>query len=86
MDKPSQNTHTVYGLIKQRRDLQAQADHVQQTLTSLNLDILTLDNAIKLMDPLFDLSTIKTKQYHATHQSLRDYQQRVIQYLTADGG
>ena len=86
MDKPSQHVNTVHGLIKRRRDLQSQADHLSTTLTAINLDIVTLDNAIRLMDPLFDVSTIKPKQYHMHHQNLKAYQQIVIQVMSSDGG
>ena len=71
MDKPTENTNTVHGLVKRRRDLQAQADFVQGKLMALELDIVTLDNAIRLVDPKFDLSKIKPKRLPVRRTSLR---------------
>ena len=49
-------------LIKQRRDFQAKADYLTREVNTLQENVSALDKAIQVIDPDFDLGTIKPKR------------------------
>ena len=75
------NSFVIPGLIKRRRDIQAKADYLTRQLDSLSADLESLDKAIKVIDPDFDLSTIRPKQYIDPNRKLIPYQSEVMQML-----
>ena len=79
MGKPIQPV-VISGLVKRRRDLHAKADYLAKQLVVLRADIITLDNAIKVIDPDFDLKEIKPKRYHPP-DTFEPFQQSVMTAL-----
>jgi len=58
------NKTIISGLVDRRRDLKAKADYHSRESSLLQADIATLDKAIHVIDPAFDLSAIKPKRYN----------------------
>ena len=71
----------ITALVKRRRDLQAKADYLDRQAVLLRTDMLALDNAIKVIDPDFNLSSIKIKRFTPQPEHRPHYQAVIIQLL-----
>lgn len=56
------STHAIQGLVTKRRELASRIDELRRELVALEHDLSTLDGAIKIIDPGFDLRTIRPKR------------------------
>jgi hypothetical protein len=54
-------SHVVSGLVAKRSELSGQYLHCQEAMREIAFAISSIDTAIKLFDPDYDLRTIKTK-------------------------
>jgi len=79
------NKTIISGLVGRRRDLKAKADYYSRESSLLQADIATLDKAIHVIDPAFDLSTIKPKRHNKPPTYTIDYQVEVIKLLRDSG-
>lgn len=79
------NKTIISGLVDRRRDLKAKADYHSRESSLLQADIATLDKAIHVIDPAFDLSAIKPKRYNKPPEYTIDYQIEVIKLLRDSG-
>ena len=70
------------GLIKRRRDIKAKADYIAKQLVTLQEDVSALDKAICVIDPDFDLASIKPKRYIDPDRVLVPYQSEVTQLIS----
>jgi len=78
-DKP--RNLVLSGLIKRRRDIKAKADYLTKQINTLEQDVCALDKAIHVIDPDFDLTTIKPKRYIDPDRKLIAYQSEVTELL-----
>lgn len=56
-------SHAVSGLAAKRSELTGEIAHYQALIKRLTADVTHLDAAIKILDPDFDLRTIRAKEY-----------------------
>ncbi len=82
MDQKKPPNVVVSGLIKRRRDIQAKSDYLTRQFLALQQDLDALDKSINIIDPTFDLKTIKPKQYLDPERKLLPYQSEVAQMLS----
>jgi hypothetical protein len=52
----------IYGLVSKRAELAGRIIELQRELDTLSADVSTLDGAIKIIDPSYDLRSIKAKR------------------------
>jgi len=79
------NKTIISGLVGRRRDLKAKADYHARESRLLQADIVALDKAIHVIDPTFDLSTIKPTRFNKPPEYTIDYQIAVIKLLRDSG-
>lgn len=58
-------SHVVSGLVSKRSELIGVIDYHQNKIKQIKADMASVDAAIKVFDPDYDLRTIKAKQYRA---------------------
>ncbi len=56
------STHAIHGLVTKRRDLASRIDELRRELVALEQDVSTLDGAINVLYPNFELRTIRPKR------------------------
>ena len=66
------------GIIKKRNALARQAAALQEQHEALCLDIQTLDRAIRIFDPDFDLRTLKPKRKYSKNTLFRPGEQSTV--------
>lgn len=79
------NKTIISGLVGRRRDLKAKADYHSRESSLLQSDIAALDKAIHIIEPAFDLSTIKPTRLNKPPKYTIDYQIAVIKLLRDSG-
>ena len=57
------HSHAVSGLAEKRSELTGKIAHYQALIKRLGAQVTHLDAAIKILEPDFDLRTIRTKEY-----------------------
>jgi hypothetical protein len=85
--KPQTVSHAVAGLIQKRAELSGKIEDLLGEARAIKVDIEALDRAIYLLDPEFDVSTVKSKRKHTMNSFFKHGQMstRVIDIVREHG-
>jgi hypothetical protein len=56
--------HVISALVKKRSELRGDIIHYKELIASLDKDLATIDNTIKIFDPDYNISSIKPLKKH----------------------